>query len=94
MAQHGLDGAQVGPPGQQVGGEGMPQGMRGDLCRIDTARRREFLDQQVEPVPRQMARRTARRKEKARHGPPGKARGLFTGIARGEPFRQSLPRGG
>ena len=57
MAQHCLDRAEVGAPGQKVSGKGMAQGVGRNFARRHAPFDRQFLDQAIEPVPRQMTGR-------------------------------------
>ena len=50
MAQHTLDAAKVGPPLDEVGGKGMPQGMRANLF-LDPGFRRQCLEEFPEHLP-------------------------------------------
>ena len=50
MAQHDLDGPEVGPVFEQVGGERVPEGMRADLF-VDAGREDVFLNDLPEAEP-------------------------------------------
>src|SRR4051794_39444947 len=54
VAEHLLQGAQVAPSGQQVGGEGVAEGVRAHLV-LEPGRARVALDDLVEALARQAA---------------------------------------
>lgn len=58
MTKQRLDHTQIGPAGQKMCREGMAQGVGRDLGGADPGQNGDLLDQDVEVMPRDMARRT------------------------------------